>query len=156
VSCFNLSFLDVPLILCFRICSLRYLELFEKAKAAGAVPCLIRNCEIANGIFEMHIAKHLQELALSSISASNVEEDPLTDPPNTLMLADLMETPRYDVKKKLRTLPNGLDDTYARILAQIPEGRREDARFLLLCMVAAQRPLKKKKLQPHSGLGRKT
>jgi hypothetical protein len=81
VSCFNLSFLDVPLILCFRICSSRYLELFEKAKAAGAVPCLIRNCEIANGIFEVHIAKHLQELALSSISASNVEEDPLTDPP---------------------------------------------------------------------------
>jgi hypothetical protein len=62
------------------------------------------------------------------------------------MLADLMETPRYDVKKKLRTLPNGLDDTYARILAQIPEGRREDARFLLLCVVAAQRPLKKKEV----------
>jgi hypothetical protein len=72
----------VPLILCFRICSLRDLELFGKAKAAGAIPCLIRNCEIANGIFEKHIAKHLQELALSSISASNVE-DLLTDPPYT-------------------------------------------------------------------------
>jgi WD40 repeat protein len=83
VSCFDLPFSDVPLILCFRICSLRNLELFEKAKAAGAVPCPICNCETANGILEKHIAKYLQELALFSISTRNVEEDPLTDPPNT-------------------------------------------------------------------------
>ena len=64
----------------------------------------------------------------------------------SLMLANLKEIPQYEVKKKLKTLPNGLDDTYARILAQIPEGRREDARFLLLCMVAAQRPLTRKEI----------
>ena len=62
------------------------------------------------------------------------------------MLADLKEIPQYAVKKKLETLPKGLDDTYARILAQIPEGRRKDAQFLLLCMVAAQRPLEKKEI----------
>jgi hypothetical protein len=62
----------------------------------------------------------------------------------SLMLADLKEIPQYEVKKKLKTLPKGLDDAYARILAQIPERRRKDAWFLLLCMVAAQRPLKKK------------
>jgi len=64
----------------------------------------------------------------------------------SLMLADLKEIPQYEVKKKLKTLPRGLDETYARILAQIPEARRKDAQFLLLCMVAAQRPLKKKEI----------
>jgi hypothetical protein len=82
VSCFDLSFSDVLLILYFRICSLRNLELFEKAKAAGAAPCPIRNYEIANGISKKQIAKHLQELALSSIPTRNAKEDPSTNPPN--------------------------------------------------------------------------
>jgi ankyrin repeat protein len=72
----------------------------------------------------------------------------------SLMLADLQETPQYEVEKKLKTLPKGLDDTYARILAQIPDGRREDARFLLLCMVAARRPLKMKEIATAFGTWR--
>jgi hypothetical protein len=55
------------------------------------------------------------------------------------------KTPQYVVKKKLETLPKRLDNTYARVLAQIPGGRRKDAQFVLLCMVAAPRPLGKKK-----------
>jgi hypothetical protein len=54
-------------------------QFFEKAKAAGKLACPLCNCEIAYSILEKHIAKHLQELALFSISTSNVGEDPSTD-----------------------------------------------------------------------------
>lgn len=51
-------------------------QLFEEAKASGVVACPLCKCEAANGVLGKHIARHLEELALFSISTSNVEEDP--------------------------------------------------------------------------------
>ncbi|KAG7429088.1 Ankyrin repeat domain-containing protein 50 [Fusarium oxysporum f. sp. raphani] len=65
----------------------------------------------------------------------------------SLMINELESTPKYEVANKLKDLPAGLDETYTRILDDnIPKKRREDARFLLLSMVAARRPLTKKEL----------
>ncbi|RYP39454.1 hypothetical protein DL767_002188 [Monosporascus sp. MG133] len=65
----------------------------------------------------------------------------------SLMINELESTPRYEVAGKLKDLPKGLDETYSRILDDnIPKERQEDARFLLLSMVAARRPLTKKEL----------
>ncbi|PCD22178.1 hypothetical protein AU210_015976 [Fusarium oxysporum f. sp. radicis-cucumerinum] len=65
----------------------------------------------------------------------------------SLMINELESTPNYEVADKLKDLPEGLDETYTRILEDnIPKKRREDARFLLLSMVAARRPLTKKEL----------
>ncbi|KAH7140444.1 hypothetical protein B0J13DRAFT_608806 [Dactylonectria estremocensis] len=66
-----------------------------------------------------------------------------------LMLNELKrpEVKNNDVQRKLKDLPKGLDETYARILdGNIPKERREESRFLLLSMVAARRPLKKKEI----------
>ncbi|KAH6980503.1 hypothetical protein EDB80DRAFT_258923 [Ilyonectria destructans] len=65
----------------------------------------------------------------------------------SLMINELESTPAYDVEGKLKDLPKGLDETYTRILdGNIPKERQADARFLLLSMVAARRPLTKKEL----------
>jgi hypothetical protein len=62
----------------------------------------------------------------------------------SLMLADLEQTDMDEVRDKLKNLPQGLNETYARILNDnISKERREKAQFLLLNMVAARRPLKK-------------
>lgn len=45
------------------------------------------------------------------------------------------------LRKALRTLPETLDETYARILASIPQEHVEDARRILLCLVCAFCPL---------------
>lgn len=65
----------------------------------------------------------------------------------SLMLCELKEVDQDDVRAKLKDLPKGLDETYARILNKnIAEEKREKARFLLLSMVAAKRPLKRKEI----------
>ncbi|RYC81153.1 hypothetical protein BFJ63_vAg15952 [Fusarium oxysporum f. sp. narcissi] len=65
----------------------------------------------------------------------------------SLMINELESIPNYEVERKLKDLPKGLDETYTRILDDnIPKKRREDARFLLLSMVAARRPLTKMEL----------
>ncbi|KAH7159349.1 hypothetical protein DER46DRAFT_702396, partial [Fusarium sp. MPI-SDFR-AT-0072] len=65
----------------------------------------------------------------------------------SLMINELESTPNYGVAGKLKGLPKGLDEAYTRILDDnIPKERQEDARFLLLSMVAARRPLTKKEL----------
>lgn len=45
------------------------------------------------------------------------------------------------LRKALRTLPKTLDETYARILARIPQQHVEDARRILCCLVYAFSPL---------------
>ena len=45
------------------------------------------------------------------------------------------------LRKALRTLPKTLDETYARILAKIPQEYVEDARRILFCLVFAFCPL---------------
>ncbi|KAH7000576.1 hypothetical protein EDB80DRAFT_618126, partial [Ilyonectria destructans] len=65
----------------------------------------------------------------------------------SLMLKELEKALDFEVPRKLKHLPKGLNETYTRILDDnIPKERREDARFLLLTMVAARRPLKKKEI----------
>ncbi|KFZ17155.1 hypothetical protein V502_04720 [Pseudogymnoascus sp. VKM F-4520 (FW-2644)] len=66
----------------------------------------------------------------------------------SLMIADLGKELRMsNVERKLNRLPKGLNETYSRILNEnISEEMREDAQFLLLSMVAARRPLKKKEI----------
>ncbi|KPM42707.1 hypothetical protein AK830_g3870 [Neonectria ditissima] len=65
----------------------------------------------------------------------------------SLMLSELKSTPKYEVSRRLQHLPQGLDATYIRILDDnIPKERQEDARFLLLAMVGALRPLKDKEM----------
>jgi ankyrin repeat protein len=59
----------------------------------------------------------------------------------SLMVANLKEVLQYDVEETLETLPNGLDETYARILVSIPEKQQRPAQFLLCLIVAAERPL---------------
>ncbi|OAP55707.1 hypothetical protein AYL99_09859 [Fonsecaea erecta] len=62
----------------------------------------------------------------------------------SLMFKVLCETPKDDVRSKLRNLPAGLNETYARILNENDSvDKQSRARFLLLSMVAARRPLKK-------------
>ena len=46
-----------------------------------------------------------------------------------------------ELQRALRSLPQTLDDTYSRILANIPEGRRERAIRLLQFLVYSERPL---------------
>jgi uncharacterized Zn-finger protein len=57
-------------------------QLFEEANSTGQVACPLCKRETANSILGNHLAKHLQELALFSISTSNVEEDPPTHLPH--------------------------------------------------------------------------
>ncbi|KAF9774761.1 hypothetical protein IL306_007206, partial [Fusarium sp. DS 682] len=65
----------------------------------------------------------------------------------SFMINELESTPNYEVADKLKDLPEGLDETYTRILDDnIPKKRREDARFLLISMAATRRPLTKKEL----------
>ncbi|OBT46410.1 hypothetical protein VE00_03376 [Pseudogymnoascus sp. WSF 3629] len=65
----------------------------------------------------------------------------------SLMVADLEKEPKYNVKHKLKGLPKGLNETYARILNEnISMEAREDVQFLLLSMVAARRPFKKREI----------
>ena len=45
------------------------------------------------------------------------------------------------LRQALRSLPKTLDETYARILIQIPEGHVEDARRILSCLICAFGPL---------------
>jgi hypothetical protein len=61
----------------------------------------------------------------------------------SLMVADIKDTLMHEVEDKLKSLPNGLDDTYDQIFNRIPDGKRKTAQFILHCMVAAQRPLRK-------------
>lgn len=65
----------------------------------------------------------------------------------SLMVDDLEKEPKYNVKRKLQSLPKGLNETYTRILDEnISREAREDVQFLLHSMVAARRPLKKKEI----------
>ncbi|KAF6528366.1 hypothetical protein HZS61_008668 [Fusarium oxysporum f. sp. conglutinans] len=65
----------------------------------------------------------------------------------SLMINELGSIPNYEVERKLKDLPKGLDEAYTRILEDnIPKERQEDARFLLLSMISARRPLKKKEI----------
>ncbi|KAK7418752.1 hypothetical protein QQX98_003770 [Neonectria punicea] len=73
----------------------------------------------------------------------------------SLMLAELKNTLKYDVSRRLKHLPQGLDATYTQILDDnIPQERQEDARFLLLTMVAARRPLQDKEMAASFALWR--
>ncbi|KAF7550502.1 hypothetical protein G7Z17_g5661 [Cylindrodendrum hubeiense] len=65
----------------------------------------------------------------------------------SLMLAGLNEVLMSHVEAKLKSLPHGLDNTYAAILDRIDSGKRETAQFILHCMVAARRPLRKTEIQ---------
>jgi uncharacterized Zn-finger protein len=58
-------------------------RLFEEAKAAGTAVCPLCKSKIASSMLEKHVANHLQELALFSISMGAVEEDASADPLNT-------------------------------------------------------------------------
>lgn len=65
----------------------------------------------------------------------------------SLILKDLEKALDFKVPRKLKHLPKGLNKTYTRILDNnILKERREDARLLLLTMVAARRPLIKKEI----------
>lgn len=65
----------------------------------------------------------------------------------SLMLKELEKALDFEVPRKLKHLPKGLNETYTRILDDnIPKERREDAKFLLVTMVAARRPLTKKEI----------
>ncbi|KAM6506306.1 hypothetical protein FSOLCH5_013296 [Fusarium solani] len=65
----------------------------------------------------------------------------------SLMVKELECTLNYEVEGRLKDLPKGLNETYTRILDDnIPKERQVDAQFLLLSMVAARRPLKKKEI----------
>ncbi|KAI0405415.1 hypothetical protein F4802DRAFT_597245 [Xylaria palmicola] len=57
----------------------------------------------------------------------------------SLVLSDLERTSKHRVRAKLRDLPSGLDAIYCRILQQIEQ--KEDAKFILQCVIAARRPL---------------
>ncbi|KAK2591217.1 hypothetical protein QQS21_011102 [Conoideocrella luteorostrata] len=65
----------------------------------------------------------------------------------SLMLAELRGVLMSQVEEKLENLPQGLNDTYATILDRIPSNNRETAQFILRCMVAARRPLRKSEIQ---------
>lgn len=62
----------------------------------------------------------------------------------SLMIAELgrPELRMLDVGTKLNSLPKGLNNTYAVILDRIEPANQDHAQFILLCMVAARRPLK--------------
>ncbi|KAJ2979724.1 hypothetical protein NQ176_g3080 [Zarea fungicola] len=62
----------------------------------------------------------------------------------SLMIAELgrPEVRMLDVGTTLNSLPKGLDNTYAVILDRIEPANQDYAQFILLCMVAARRPLK--------------
>ncbi|KAJ5753768.1 uncharacterized protein N7511_007921 [Penicillium nucicola] len=65
----------------------------------------------------------------------------------SLMLSELKNTPNYEVPDKLNSLPEGLEEAYITILNEsIPHERRDEARFLLLSMASARRPLKRKEI----------
>jgi len=65
----------------------------------------------------------------------------------SLMIDDLEEVLRHNVEETLKSLPHGLDATYIKILNRIPDNNRNTARFVLRCMVAARRPLRKIEIQ---------
>ena len=65
----------------------------------------------------------------------------------SLMVDDLEGVLRHDVEETLKSLPHGLDATYTKILNRIPHNNRNTARFVLRCMVAARRPLRKIEIQ---------
>ncbi|KAJ3494179.1 hypothetical protein NLG97_g4251 [Lecanicillium saksenae] len=48
---------------------------------------------------------------------------------------------------KFQNLPHGLESTYASILENVSTENREPAQFILRCMVAAYRPLRKSEIQ---------
>ena len=48
---------------------------------------------------------------------------------------------RYDVEEQLQHLPKGLYESYDRIINQIDEGRRDNARKLLQWLAFSVRPL---------------
>lgn len=63
------------------------------------------------------------------------------------MLSELENTDKMDVRTKLSKLPSVLGEAYSEILNQnIVNRERKEARFLLLSLLAAQRPLKRKEL----------
>jgi hypothetical protein len=65
----------------------------------------------------------------------------------SIMVAELCGVVMHEVKKTITNLPHGLYETYAAIFNQISPQNRDTARFILLCMVAAQRPLTKGEIQ---------
>ncbi|KAJ6780463.1 hypothetical protein PWT90_01829 [Aphanocladium album] len=67
----------------------------------------------------------------------------------SLMVAELgrPEVRMLHVRTRLQNLPHGLDDTYAAILDRVPAENREPAQFILRCMAAARRPLRKAEIQ---------
>ncbi|KAM3549052.1 hypothetical protein MY1884_008914, partial [Beauveria asiatica] len=65
----------------------------------------------------------------------------------SLMLAELGGVLMRHVEEKLKDLPQELDGIYVKILNRIPCKDRKTAKFILQCMVAARRPLKKAEIQ---------
>lgn len=63
------------------------------------------------------------------------------------MLGDLRYMDKDDIGAKLTELPNGLGEIYSRVLNRsISVEERQDAQFLLLSLLAAKHPLKKKEI----------
>ena len=58
----------------------------------------------------------------------------------SLVLVDLEKSGKFQVEKKLQSIPKTLNDVYDRILKQIEMDCVEDAAFVLCCVAIAQRP----------------
>lgn len=67
----------------------------------------------------------------------------------SLMVAELSRPAvrMIHVEEMLHNLPHGLEETYAAILDKVSAENREPAQFILRCMVAARRPLRKSEIQ---------
>lgn len=67
----------------------------------------------------------------------------------SLMVAELRrpEVRMLDLNSMLKRLPRGLYNTYAAILDRVKLCNRSHAQFILHCMVAARRPLKKEEIK---------
>lgn len=63
------------------------------------------------------------------------------------MLSELQDTDKSKIRTKLGELPGTLGDIYSGILNRnIVEGGQEEAQFLLLSLLAAKRPMKRKEI----------
>lgn len=65
----------------------------------------------------------------------------------SLMIAELGDVHKFQVRDKLKSLPRGLDEVYASILNRVPDDKQEVAKFVLHFMVAAERPLTRIEIQ---------
>jgi ankyrin repeat protein len=61
-------------------------------------------------------------------------------------LAVLQHCPASSIPQTLDQLPRTLDETYARVLSQIPQGRQGHAHRMMQCLLVAVRPLRVEEL----------